>query len=446
MIPPGWGLPGVTNAMLLQIQQDLAQMQDRFDTVFKAMLGSAPTVVTPTPADVVATEHKLRLLHYHRAAERPPSVPLLIVPSLFNRYYLLDLLPGRSLVEHLVAHGIDVYMLDWGVPGPEDRSTTFDQYITGYLRRMVQRVRNLSGQERIMLLGYSIGGTLTAIFSALYGRYVHGLIQLAAPINFHDNGIISQWMRKERFNVDLVVDTLGSMPTELLRASSRMLAPTLQIAQQIALANQMGDTQAVQDLLALQSWITDGVPFPGEAYRTYIKDCYQENYLIQGKLIVGGKRVDLAQIACPLLTLTAAKDWICPPESAAVLNDIVASVDKCVLELPGGHVGIVAGHRASEQLWPKLTDWLITRATPLPSPSDHPPLNRPDPADIGAALRAGVIVAQHVEATQTMIEATSPLEALRQAAPIESGADTPPAHEMASEGSPYPAPDTPYTT
>src|SRR5262249_33699141 len=169
MFPPGWGLPGVTTTMLQQIQHDLARMQDRFDAVFKAMLGAAPATLAQTPAEVVSTENKLRLLHYRPTVERPAPVPLLIVPSLINRYYLLDLMPGRSLVEHLVGRGIDVYMLDWGVPGPEDRSTTFEQYITGYLRRAVQRVRNLSGQARIMLLGYSIGGTFTAIFSALYG-------------------------------------------------------------------------------------------------------------------------------------------------------------------------------------------------------------------------------------------------------------------------------------
>jgi polyhydroxyalkanoate synthase len=410
--------------MLRQIQEDLERMKDRYDVVFKALLGGATVAVAQTPAEVVYTENKLRLLHYHPVVEQRGPVPLLIVPSLINRYYLFDLAPGKSLVEYLVGRGIDVYMLDWGVPGPEDRSTTFDQYITGYLRRAVQRVRSLSGQERINLLGYSIGGTFTAIFSALYGRYVHGLVQLAAPINFHDSGLISQWMRKERFNVDLVVDTLGNMPAELLQASFRMLTPTLQIMQQIALANQTGDTQTVQDLLALQTWISDGVSFPGEAYRTYVKDCYQENFLVQGRLVVGGQRVDLARIAAPLLTITAAKDWICPPESVTVLNDLVASVDKYVLELPGGHVGIVAGRRAADQLWPRLAEWLIAHATPSPPPAAPPPSPRRDPADIAVALRAGVAMAHQVDTTQTALEAASPLQAMRQAQLVEPGADS----------------------
>jgi hypothetical protein len=153
-----------------------------------------------------------------------------------------------------------------------------------------------------------------------------------------------------------------------------------------------------------------------------MKDCYQENELIRGKLVVGGQRVDLGRITCPLLTITAARDWICPPESATALNDLVASADRCVLEVPGGHVGLVAGRRASEHVWPKLADWLIARAVPTPAGAE-PPIQRGDPADIAAVLRAGVAVAQHVDATQTALEAASPLEAVRHAPLHESGAD-----------------------
>ncbi|HNP86569.1 MAG: alpha/beta fold hydrolase [Chloroflexi bacterium SZAS-1] len=357
-----WGLPSATtNAMLQTLQRELERMQDRFGTVYKLMLRGDPQQVAQTPADEVYTEGKVRLLRY-RAAEHPAPVPVLIVPSLMNRYYLLDLVPGRSLTEYLVGRGLDVFLLDWGIPGPEDRATTFDQYITGALRRATQRVRSITGQERISLLGYSMGGTFTAIFAALYGRYVANLVQLAAPIDFHDDGILSQWTRKERFNVDLVVDTLGAMPAALMQASFRMLKPTHQIAQQIALADQFGDMDAVQDFLALQFWLDDNIPFLGEAYRTYIKDCYQENYLVQGKLVVGGRRVDLSQIDAPLLTVVATRDVISPPASATVLNDLVASPDRSILELTGGHTSIVAGHEAATQLWPQIADWLLERS------------------------------------------------------------------------------------
>ena len=362
MFPPFWGMPPTTSAMLEQIQRELGQMTERFDGTFRRLIGTHPVAVAQTPAEVVHTDNKLRVLRYQPVVERPHPVPLLIVPSLINRYYIFDLQPGKSMVEYLLSQGIDVYMIDWGEAGPEDRFVTFDHYITGYLRRIVQRVRTLSGQDRISLLGYSVGGTLTAIFSTLYGQYVRNLVQIAAPINFHDEGLLSQWTRKDRFNVDLIVDTLGNMPTELMRASFRMLKPTVQIAQQITLANKLGDTEAVQDFLAMQTWLNDHVVFPGEAYRKLIKECYQDNLLVQGRLVIQGKRVDLGQIEAPLLNIMAARDHLCPPQSSAVLNELVRSADKQLLELPSGHVGIVAGRTASKQLWPQLANWLIGRS------------------------------------------------------------------------------------
>lgn len=413
MFPPFWGFPPAANAMVEQAQRELERMQDRFDAVFKALLDPDPLAVGQTPAEVVAAEGKLRLLRYRPVVERPHPVPLLIVPSAINRSSMLDLLPGRSLVEHLLGQGLDVYMLDWGLPGSEDRLVTFDQYISGYLQRAVRRVRSISGAERVSLLGYSIGGTFAAIFSALHGRLVRNLVLLAAPINFHDEGLLSQWTRKERFNVDLVIDTLGAMPVELMRASFRMLKPTVQIAQSIALAEKLGDVQAVQDLLALQSWLSDTFPLPAEAYRTYLKECYQENHLVQGKLVIDRQRVDLGRIACPLLTITASRDRICPPQSAAVINDLVASADKQVLELPGGHIGIVVGRAASAEMWPKLAEWLVQRSAARPPEAERPPQPPRGAPEIDEALRAGVEVAQWAE--EAIVEVTSPLEAVEQA-------------------------------
>lgn len=340
-----------------------------FEAAFRSMLGNGPGQVAQTPSEVVYAENKLRLLRYLPVVEQPAPVPLLIVPSLLYRYSILDLIPGASLVSYLVERGTDVYLLDWGSPGREDRYVTFDQYISGHLRRIVQRVRRRSGEERIDLLGYGLGGTMTAIFASMqdegragHGQYVRNLVQLVAPINFHDEGLLSQWTRKGRFNVDLVVDTLGSMPADLMRASFRMLKPTGQIVQKITLATQIGDGEAVHDLMALQSWITDDMPYLGEAYRKYIKECYQENYLVQGKLIIDGKRVDLSRIDCPLLTIAATDDPICPPSSATVLNDLVSSADKQVIEIPGGHIGAIAGQSAARYLWPKLAEWLSARS------------------------------------------------------------------------------------
>jgi polyhydroxyalkanoate synthase len=348
----------------------LERLRSGFEAAFRAMVNGEHAPLGQTPSEVVYTEDKLRLLHYvpvrvpgvSQGVPEPAPVPVLIVPSFLYRYTVLDLVPGASLVGYLVARGLDVYLLDWGTPGREDRFVTLDQYIGGMLRRVVHRVRRHSKQTRVSLLGYSLGGTVSTIFTALYGRFVTNLVQLVAPVNFHDEGLLSQWTRKGRFNVDLVVDTMAMMPVELMRASFRMLKPTAQIMQKIALATQLGDNYTAQDFMALQSWLTDDMPYLGEAYRQLVKELYQENLLVQGKLVIDGQRVDLWRINCPLLITVAKDDPICPPASAKLLADLVASSDKEVLELAGGHIGVIAGRQAAEQLWPALADWLLTRS------------------------------------------------------------------------------------
>lgn len=142
--------------------------------------------------------------------------------------------------------------------------------------------------------------------------------------------------------------------------------------QQIALADRLGDVDAVQDLLALQIWMNNTTLFIGEAYRKYIKECYQENYLVQGKLIINRQRVDLARIQCPLLTIAAKKDYLCPPQSVTILNSLVSSTDKQALEFSSGHVGLMIGHIASNQVWPKIAEWLRVRSEEQPIRNRQP--------------------------------------------------------------------------
>jgi polyhydroxyalkanoate synthase len=336
-----------------------------FEGAFKAMIGEGRAPVAQTPSEVVYAENKLRLLHYLPVVSEPAPVPVLVVPSFLYRYTVLDLVPGASLVGYLVERGLDVYLLDWGTPRREDRFVTLDQYAGSLLRRIVHRVRRHSKQDRVSLLGYSLGGTMTAIFTALHGRFVANLVQLAAPVNFHDEGLLSQWTRKGHFNVDLVVDTMAAMPVELMRASFRLLKPTTQIMQKIALATQVGDRFSAQDFMAMQSWLSDDLPFLGEAYRQFVKECYQENYLVQGKLVIDGERVDLSRITCPLLVAVGRNDPICPPASATLLADLVSSSDKEVLQPPGGHIDVVAGRQAAEHLWPPMAEWLLARSQEL---------------------------------------------------------------------------------
>jgi polyhydroxyalkanoate synthase len=342
--------------------QSLEQAGRQIEKAMEMALNPPEVEVGTTPHDVVYHENKLRVLHYHPVTKKVFPIPVLVVPAMINRHYVLDLKPGRSLVEYLLRLGIDVYMLDWGVPGSEDRILTWDHYITVYLHNVVQHVAKASKAKQVSLLGYCMGGTMTVIYTSFYPDAVRNLITLTAPVNFRDEGLLSIWTRKEYFNVDRVVDVLGNVPPHLMQSVFMMLKPMNQFSKLVTLADKLHDDEFVDLYFAMETWVNDNIPFPGEAFRKYIRDCYQENLLCQNKLEIGGQRVDLKRITAALLIIAAEKDHICPPDSATILQDLVSSEDKESVVLPGGHVGIVAGGMAVKKLWPTLGDWLVARS------------------------------------------------------------------------------------
>ena len=113
---------------------------------------------------------------------------------------------------------------------------------------------------------------------------------------------------------------------------------------------------------AMNQWVNDPVPFPGAAFVQWIELFYQQNRLSRDELTMAGRPVHLADIEAPLLAVAGTKDHIVPPEMARPLVDLVGSADREYLELPAGHVGLLAGSGARDMLWPAITDWLDARS------------------------------------------------------------------------------------
>lgn len=312
-----------------------------------------------TPADVVHTENKWRLLRY-RGTPRY-ATPILLVPSLINRHYVLDLQPGKSFAEYLVGQGHDVYIIDWGTPGPEDRYLTFDDICDRYLGRAVRVAARRSGADTVHLLGYCLGGLLTTIYTAVRPERVASMVALAAPIAFDDDGLLARWTRSPQFDVDALVDATGNVPWPLMQASFHMLRPTANLAKLVRFVDKCWDDTFLDGFFAVERWGNDNVSFPGECYRRYINELYRGNALIEDRFTLSGEPVRLDAISCPVLAVTFEHDHIVPISSAAVLLDRVSSTDRERIHLPGGHVGAVVSRTASRTLWPQLSQWWADR-------------------------------------------------------------------------------------
>jgi polyhydroxyalkanoate synthase len=343
------------------MSQDPAREAKRLTNLF-GLLSRPKPAVGVTPADVVHRENKWSLLRYRA---RPQGIahrtPVLLVPSLINRHYVLDLQPGKSFAEFMVAQGHDVFVIDWGTPTDEDRYLTFDDICDRYLGRAVRKAASYGERGQAHVLGYCMGGTLATIHAAVRPEHVASLVALAAPIGFRDDGLLSTWVNGPTFDVDALVDGFGNVPWQVMQGAFHMLRPTLNLSKAVHLIDRAWDDEFLDGFLALETWGSDNVSFPGECYRRYIKDLYRADGLLHETFSLSGKRVRLGAIECPTLAITFEHDNIVPWRSAAVLIERVGAKDREQIHLPGGHVGAVVSRKAATTLWPRISQWWAAR-------------------------------------------------------------------------------------
>lgn len=323
----------------------------------------APPPVATTPHRIAWRENKWCL----REFAPPPDVttrhitPIVMVPSLINRWYVLDLGPGRSLIEWLVAQGFTVYCIDWGTPAAEDRYVTWDDVAGRIVGRAVRLAARRSPTGRAHVLGYCLGGTLAATYVAAFPERVASFVALAAPIDFDHAGIMATWTRTPSFDVASLVEAFGNVPWPLMQASFHLMKPTLTAQKVTALLDRAWDDEFLEGFLVTERWGNDNVSFPGACYAQYIEQLYRQNLLVRGGFALLGRPADLAQIRVPVLALAFADDHIVPLASAAPLVERVRSTDKQLIAQPGGHVGAVVSRKAAGRLWPIMASFWAAR-------------------------------------------------------------------------------------
>ncbi|MEM3063833.1 MAG: class III poly(R)-hydroxyalkanoic acid synthase subunit PhaC [Candidatus Nitrosotenuis sp.] len=323
----------------------------------------APDEITleSSPYDVVYEEDKVRLLHFRPLAEKQAKVPLVISYAIINRYHILDIQPKKSWVRKMLEGGIDTYMIDWGNPSNINKYLDFDDYVNTYMDNCIEYVRNETDSKSVSVQGYCTGGTIATIYASLHPQKVRNLIATAPVIDgWKDITVVSNMAK--HIDVDKLVDTIGNMPPEFMYYCFSILKPFEQgIEKYYKFFKNIHDKDFVDSFLRVEKWLSDTPPIPGELFRQWIKDIYQENLLIQNKMIVGGKQVDLKQITMPIFIQTAVGDHLVSPECSMPLYYAVGSEDKTLRVYPTGHVGMIASSYSQKQILPELVQWIKER-------------------------------------------------------------------------------------
>jgi polyhydroxyalkanoate synthase len=289
--------------------------------------------------------------------------PVLIVMATTNRAYVLDIQPGGSFVEFLLKNGYDVFCIDWDAPRPEERVLGLDDYTQRFIPECVAKVAEITGEPDVSIVGYCMGGVLSAIYAATHaGGPLRNLVCFTTPIDWSQMGLFSVLSERAHFDVDRLVDMVGNVPPDMLLTAFDMLRPTGRAANAIELWDNMWNDAFVSNYRKFDRWANDMLPLAGEYFRQTTKDLMWGNKLLSGELKVGGKTADLQNIKVPLFHAVAEHDHIIPRGASEPLVRLAGSTDKTELVLKGGHISLVAGPNAVRRLWPQLDAWLSERS------------------------------------------------------------------------------------
>jgi polyhydroxyalkanoate synthase len=337
--------------------------QDRFlrpDTLVQA---------GQTPYTVIADDGLVKLRHY-RPVQRKYAVPFVIVPPLAVNMLIYDLFPERSLVRFMVEQGFDVYMVDWGSPTRQHAHYTLATYACKLLPAFLQRVRQHSGQPELTLHGWSMGGGIALVYTALSGDPdIRNIIAVGTAIDGHANGAIGRQyaalnsaIRRLGINWRRIPSRWAYTPGWINAIGFKLSDPVNSARSYVDLIRNLDDREFVVQH-ATQSAFKDRLePYPGGVIRDWTYSVWLENEAGQGRISVGQDVAYLERIGANLLCIAGTSDTLANVACCKKLLDLVSSPDKSLLVAPGGHTGIVSGSQAIEAVWQPTVEWLASRS------------------------------------------------------------------------------------
>lgn len=289
------------------------------------------------------------------------GAPVLLVPSLVNRAYVLDLAEGQSLARWLSQQGMRPFLLDWGDPGETEQQFNLASYIAR-LRRALRHLHDKTGQAP-RLVGYCMGGNLALAAALTAPDDVAALALLATPWDFHAGGA-HQAALVQALAPALVPPAAkpGAAPpmleVDMLQAFFWALDPFTVLKKFTQFAAMPAGSEAERRFVAMEDWLNDGVPLAGHVARECLIGWYGENRPVTGRWLLDGHAVRPQDWTKPALVVLPERDKLVPKEGAAAL--LAQMPQAARLDAPSGHIGMMVGPRAEAGLWRPLADWLLS--------------------------------------------------------------------------------------
>lgn len=341
-----------------------------------------------TPYDVIHDNGLVALRHYRplhedviivdgetlRVNRKLHRVPLVIVPPLAVNMLIYDLFPERSLVKYLLARGFDVYLIDWGIPGFKQTHYNLHTYAAELLPEYLEKVRAHSGENELSLHGWSMGGIITLCYGGLgHDAHIRNQVVLGSPINSHASGQLgkvyqfisarAEWVRENTgFRIHNVSPRLLHTPGWVNTVGFKLTNPVGSVMGYWDLLKNLGDRDFVVDHATNASFLDHMVAYTGGIVQDMMVRIWIDNEMADGRMPIGNEEARLSRITSNLLAFAGKGDTMVTQDAVVTLMDLVSSADRSFNVVPGGHMGILSGSKASATVWKQTADWLAERS------------------------------------------------------------------------------------
>jgi len=294
-----------------------------------------------------------------RARDGPP---ILLVPSLVNRGYILNLTKGRGLAPYLAWRGLRPFLLEWGAPGPAERGFGIADYVGDRLDAAFDHVMETTGR-RPLVLGYCMGGLLALALAQRRPEDVAGLALLAVPWDFHvepEGAAQGRLARALAPWIETVLATQDTLPVDVLQAAFASINPRALGRKFQVFGRLSRRSAAARQFVAVEDWLNDGIPLAGGVARETLSGWYGCNTPGRGMWTLNGQPVRPESLPIPAYVVVPAHDQIVPAASARALAQALPNA--VVREPPLGHVGMIVGRRAVAMVHDPLVRWALRTA------------------------------------------------------------------------------------
>lgn len=306
-----------------------------------------------TPHKVIYREGSLQLKLYD-SWETPPRGQVVILPSLINRPYILDLGRGRSLIQYLVKSGFEVALFDWGTPTRHEQELGLKPLLQERLPRALKALEAFSCvthrelQPRT-LLGHCLGGNLALLFAEQAPTAFDKLALLTTPIDTENDALLTTWFQTPNWDPHLFAKSVDFIPWSALQASFLMQRPTLTPRRWLQFFSRMSEKDFRESWLQMEIWSNDSVSFPTQIFQDLLIPMYRENSMMRK-----------SKLSLPIFSLAALDDHIVPIQSAQAIRKSHPNCDHHFFEAKGGHIGAVLSSKTRKEIWPELLDFMAS--------------------------------------------------------------------------------------